>query len=228
MVVRHRRLRTLLAALAVLLPARSRRVLFVRLLGHEIDPTAVVGHSFVDVEHLRMGPSSVIGHLTVIRGCQDVELGRDCLIGNMNFVNAVDRTKPWFAHLDRHPALIMNDRSRISTMHFLDCSDRIEFAEHAGLGGLWTMILTHGYELDTASQTTRPVTIGLRSVVNTRCTVLPGVTLAELCIVAAGSLVTTSLDEPCTLYGGTPAKPLRDLDPDSAHFRRTSSRHYQG
>ncbi|MEJ2887946.1 acyltransferase [Actinomycetospora aeridis] len=221
-------MRTLLAALAVLLPARARRVLYVRLLGHEIDPAATVGHSFVDVEHLRMGPSAVIGHLCVIRGAQDVELGTEALVGNLNFVNAVGRTKAHFAHLDRHPALIMGDCSRISTMHFVDCSDRVELGEHSGIGGVWTMVLTHTYAFDTATQVSAPVTIGARSVVSTRCTLLPGAALAERSILAASSLLAKPVEEIEKLYAGTPAKPVRDLDADSPYFRRTSSRLHQG
>ena len=42
-------------------------------------------------------------------------------------------------------------------------------------------------------------------------TVCSGVTIPENCIVAAGSVVTKSLEEPGCLYGGIPAKKIRGL-----------------
>jgi acetyltransferase-like isoleucine patch superfamily enzyme len=46
------------------------------------------------------------------------------------------------------------------------------------------------------------------SCLGTNCVVLPGVTIAEGCVVGANSLVTKST-EPWTVYVGTPAKPIR-------------------
>ena len=43
--VRNRRFRLIVAVLAVLAPGRVRRFLFVRLLGHDIHPTATPGRS---------------------------------------------------------------------------------------------------------------------------------------------------------------------------------------
>lgn len=110
-----------------------------------------------------MGPGAVIGHLTVTRGGQTVTLGRQCIIGNLNFVNAVSRAKPEFAHLDRHPALIMAEKSRMSTMHFLDASDRIELDEQPSLSGAWSQVMTHTYDFDELRQVTGPIRIGSRS-----------------------------------------------------------------
>lgn len=42
--------------------------------------------------------------------------------------------------------------------------------------------------------------------------VMPGVTIAPKIIVAAGSVVTNSLDRVGWLYGGIPAKPIKQLD----------------
>lgn len=42
-------------------------------------------------------------------------------------------------------------------------------------------------------------------------TVLGGVNIADNCIIAAGSVVTKSINEPNTLWGGCPALKLKDL-----------------
>lgn len=54
------------------------------------------------------------------------------------------------------------------------------------------------------------VTIGRGCSVSTNCTVLPGVTVGEMSIVAAGATVTKNV-APYTLVGGCPAKIIRTL-----------------
>lgn len=58
----------------------------------------------------------------------------------------------------------------------------------------------------------KPVTIGRGSWVCANATVLPGVTIGQGCIIAAGAVVTRDC-EPDGLYGGVPAKRLKDLTP---------------
>ena len=103
--LRNRRLRLVVAALAVLAPGRLRRSLFVRLLGHDIHPGATLGCSFVDVEHLVMAEGSVIGPLSIVRGCALVQLDRDAKIGSLNWINSIRMDRGTFGSDDRHPAL---------------------------------------------------------------------------------------------------------------------------
>jgi galactoside O-acetyltransferase len=52
------------------------------------------------------------------------------------------------------------------------------------------------------------VSIGKYAIVGANCVVLPGVTIGEGCTIGALSLVSRDC-EPWTIYGGTPAKPLK-------------------
>jgi galactoside O-acetyltransferase len=54
----------------------------------------------------------------------------------------------------------------------------------------------------------KPVIFRKYATLGVNCTVLPGVTLGEGCIVGANSLVTKDT-EPWTIYGGSPARPLK-------------------
>ncbi|MHC1560547.1 acyltransferase [Actinomycetospora sp. C-140] len=218
MIIRARRPRTLLAVLAVVLPGALRRWVHVRLLGHRIDPTAHLGHSFVDVDRLEMGPGASIGHLNIIRGCERVSLDEHALIGHLNFVNAIRRDKGFFDDVERRLEVVLHPHARIMMMHFVDASDLIELHERASLTGYWTQVMTHSYDPATARQGTWPIVIGAWSLVNTRCTLLPGVRIAERCLVAAGAVVTGPLAEPLTLYGGVPAKALRTVPADIGMF----------
>lgn len=58
--------------------------------------------------------------------------------------------------------------------------------------------------------TSSSVVIGRGCSVSTNCTVLPGVTVAEMSIVAAGATVVKDV-EPYTLVGGCPAKFIKTL-----------------
>ncbi|GAA4811572.1 hypothetical protein GCM10023200_56710 [Actinomycetospora chlora] len=218
MTIRARGPRTLLALVAVLLPGRLRHWVHVRLLGHAIDPTAHLGHSFVDVDRLVMGPGAVIGHLNVVRGSELVRLDEYALIGHLNFINAIRRDKGFFAEVDRRLELVLHPHARIMMMHFVDASDLVELHERASLTGYWTQVMTHSYDPATARQGTWPIVIGAWSLVNTRCTLLPGVRIAERCLVAAGAVVAGPLPEPLILYGGVPAKPLRTVPADIGMF----------
>jgi len=54
----------------------------------------------------------------------------------------------------------------------------------------------------------KPVTFERYATLGVNCTVLPGVTLGEGCIVGAGSVVTKDT-EPWMIYAGCPAKPIK-------------------
>jgi maltose O-acetyltransferase len=56
-----------------------------------------------------------------------------------------------------------------------------------------------------------PIIIGNGVWIGANSTILPGVTIGDGCVIAAGSVVTKDC-EPHSLYGGVPAKKIRDLD----------------
>lgn len=58
-----------------------------------------------------------------------------------------------------------------------------------------------------------PVTIGNDVWIGGNCTILPGVTIGNNVIIAAGSVVTKDVPDN-TLVGGNPAKKIRDLEND--------------
>lgn len=66
--------------------------------------------------------------------------------------------------------------------------------------------------------TTAPITIGDGVWLGANSMVMPGVTIASKIIVAAGSVVTKSLDKEGWLYGGIPAKPIKPLQTSTSAF----------
>ena len=72
---------------------------------------------------------------------------------------------------------------------------------------IWTA--QHGWNDPDFAFQSAPVLIGDRAWISTRVTVLPGCTIGEGAVVAAGSVVTKNLD-PYGLYAGVPAKRIGD------------------
>lgn len=223
--LRRRPLRLLVAVLALLAPGGVRRWLHVRLLGAEIHPTARLGRSLVDVDHLVLEEGSVIGPLNLIRGCALVHLGPEAQISALVWVNAVRQDSPAFADRNRRPALVMGRKALITTLHLLDACDTISLADYAVIAGFWTLVQTHAYDMERMAQAARPVRIGDHSLVASRCTLLPGAVVADSSVVAAGAVVTGPLKE-AHLSGGVPARAVRPLDPAAPFFHRVTS-HYR-
>ena len=57
-----------------------------------------------------------------------------------------------------------------------------------------------------------PIVVGDGTWIGSRALILPGVTIGEGCIVAAGAVVTEDC-APDGLYAGVPARRVRDLEP---------------
>lgn len=59
-----------------------------------------------------------------------------------------------------------------------------------------------------------PITLGEKCWVGMNAVILPGVTLGDRTIVAAGAVVTKSVPEGWCILAGIPAKPIKDLRPE--------------
>lgn len=219
-----RRLRTVLAVLAMIAPNRVRRWVLTRLLGHRIHPTAHVGRSLIMVDRLEMGPQAAIGHLNLIRNLERVVLEEEAVIGFLNWVNATTRQPDKYVdHPHRRLELVMRRGSAITALHLLDCCDSIELGELTQVGGWFTQIMTHAADIERGRQAVAPIVIGPRGLICTRCVITPGVTIADRVVVGAGSVVTKDLGKPCSLYAGAPAVWRREMDPEAGYFTRPTA-----
>lgn len=92
---------------------------------------------------------------------------------------------------------------------FIDSGGRVTIEEDVRIGPE-VMIITSSHEVAGSSKragvrTTGEVRIGKGAWIGARATILPGVTVGEGCIVAAGAVVTTDC-EPHNVYAGVPAR----------------------
>ena len=109
--IRSRRVRSLIALAAMFLPGPLRRFAHTRLLGlPTCTPPRRSATPFIDVDRLEMGEGARIGHLVMIRGCEEVRLGAGRSIQMLVWVNSVRAEKGFFRDVERRPALIMGDK----------------------------------------------------------------------------------------------------------------------
>ncbi len=212
----------IVALLMLVLPPKYRAELARKVLGWDIDPTAHIGRSLIMVKHVTMGPESSIGPFNMIRGLDELKLGKGATIASRNYIQAhpiarevVSRQKQ-----EHDPSLILGDWAKITVGHEIDCTDRVEIGDWAGLVGYRCQILTHSLDLVRDLQITSPVTIGENSGVMSGCILLSGTQVPARSILSAGSVVTTRLTKEQTFYRGNPAEAVREL-PDLRVFHRT-------
>jgi maltose O-acetyltransferase len=73
--------------------------------------------------------------------------------------------------------------------------------------GVWILTDSHDMHDPSFREVLAPVSIGNHAWIGSRALILPGVTVGEGAVVAAGAVVTNDV-EPYTVVGGVPARPI--------------------
>jgi len=77
------------------------------------------------------------------------------------------------------------------------------------------VIVTSNHDVyDNRQHIEAPIKIGRYCWIGAGATILPGVTLGDNTVVAAGAVVTKSFSEGMCIVGGVPARKIKELDPD--------------
>lgn len=204
----------------VLLPSRLKIRLGRSLLGWDVHPTAYIGRSFVFVNHLTMGPGASIGRMNHI-SVEELRMGEGASIGSRNHIICFPLTSTVFPHSpNRNPSLYMGKGSMITVAHELDCSDLVQIGDYAGLAGFSCQVLTHSLNIVRDRFETFPIVIGDHTGIMSGAILLSGTRVPARCIVSAGSVVNTKLQDELTFYSGNPAEAVRKLPETLGFFRR--------
>lgn len=110
--------------------------------------------------------------------------------------------------------LRLGDGCHVNTRVDFDLSGIVEIEGHVGIGQE-VLFVTNSHEIGDPHQrggetTVETVTVREGAWIGARSTILPGITIGEGAVVAAGSVVTKDV-APHTLVAGTPAVLKRDL-----------------
>lgn len=114
--------------------------------------------------------------------------------------------------------LELANQAEINAGVFLLLKDRIVIGENSTLAyqvSIFTSANPNGPHNRLAliyPKMTAPVVVGDNTWIGARATVLPGVTIGNFCVVAAGSMVTKDVAD-YTVVAGIPAKPVKKLNP---------------
>lgn len=215
-------MRNLFQALLILLPWTIRRPLLERLFGYHLHPASRIGLAWVYPKHLTMDAGATIGHFTVCIHLDRIEMGEKSSLGRGNWVTGFPKAdRRHFAHLpNRRPELIIGRHAAVTKNHHLDCTERIEIGAFTTIAGYHSQLLTHSIDVYQNRQDAAPIYIGDYCFVGTDCVVLGGSSLPARSVLGACSLLNESHTEPQGLFGGVPAKRIKNLD-DGAYFHRS-------
>lgn len=106
------------------------------------------------------------------------------------------------------PGIMIGRRSVINQQCCLDGRGGLTIGDNVAISpGVW--ILTDGHDIHDSHfrEVLAPVTIGDHVWIGSRAMILPGVTIGEGAVVAAGAVVTSNV-EPYTIVAGVPARPI--------------------
>jgi acetyltransferase-like isoleucine patch superfamily enzyme len=214
-----------LKILSFLLPWPLRRSFLKKVFKYDIHPTARIGMAWVFPKTLVMGARANIAHFTVAVNLDNITLGENAKIGRSNWITGfpTNTKSKHFAHQQhRESRLVMGAHSAITKHHHIDCTNIITIGKFATLAGYYSQLLTHSVDIVEGRQDSFPITIGDYSFLGTNVVLLGGAVLPNYSVLFAKSLLNKAYDEPYTLYGGVPAKPLQQLTPDAKYFTRTT------
>jgi acetyltransferase-like isoleucine patch superfamily enzyme len=205
-------IKLLVYCILFIFPWKLRRIILNKLYNFRISPSAKIGFSLIIPNYLEMGPNSYIGHFTVCKGQERVILAENSKIGNFNWITAEPKKSKFFLYKkDRITELILGEHSSITARHIVDCTDSVIIGKFTTVAGNFSQILTHSINLENSRQECSPITIGDYCFVGTNSVLLPGSKLPNFSILGASSLLNKTFIEEFFLYGGVPAKPIKEI-----------------
>jgi carbonic anhydrase/acetyltransferase-like protein (isoleucine patch superfamily) len=215
-------MRNILRILLVILPWRLRRLLLILFFKYELDSTSRIGFAWAFPNRLVMGPYSQIGHLTVCKGLDLLQLGEHASIGRLNWITGFpsDGTRHFVELSGRTPELRVGDHAAITHRHLIDCTDSIVIGEFSTVAGFRSQFLSHSVNLESARQDTGRISVGRYCFVGTDCVVLGGSVLPDFSVLGAKSLLNKSFEDAYRLYAGVPASAVKELPRTAAYFTR--------
>jgi acetyltransferase-like isoleucine patch superfamily enzyme len=209
--------------MTVVMPWTLKRFMLVRFFKYEIHPSARIGFSWIYPTKLVMEANSKIGHFNIAVHLDLVSIGARSSIARGNWITGFSShtNSKHFAHQkDRQSNLIIGQHSAITKNHHIDCTNVITIGNFVTVAGYSSQLLTHSINIELSIQDSHPISIGDYCFVGTASTILGGATLPAYCVLGANSLLIKPFAMSYRLYGGNPAKEIKELPADYEYFNR--------
>ena len=213
----------ILKIITFLLPWSLKRLMLVQFFKYEIHPSARIGLSWIYPKKLIMDMDSKIGNFNVAVHLDLIIIGKKSSIARGNWITGFpsNTNSKHFSHQpDRKSNLIIGEHSAITKNHHIDCTNVIEIGNFATIAGYSSQLLTHSINIELSIQDSYPITIGDYCFVGTSATILGGAVLPAFSVLGAKSLLNKPFSIPYRLYGGNPAKEIKELAKDYKYFTR--------
>lgn len=212
-----------LKIITVLLPWPLKRFMLVHFFKYKIDKSARIGFSWIYPKKLIMDSNAFIGNFNVAVHLDLLKIGKHSSIARGNWITGfpTNTDSKHFSHQkDRKSNLIIGDHSAITKNHHIDCTNVIEIGNFVTVAGYSSQLLTHSINIELNIQDSNPITIGHYCFVGTASTILGGAALPDYSVLGANSLLNKNFSVPYRLYGGNPAKEIKELPKDYKYFTR--------
>ena len=209
--------------LTFILPWKLKRQLLNYWFGYSIHPTARIGLSWIYPTYLEMHENSRIDHLTVAINLDRVILSEEATIGRGNWITGfpTDTSSLHFKHQsDRKAELFLGAYASITKNHHIDCTNLIKIGKFSTIAGYRSQLLTHSINIYDSRQDSSPIIIGDYTFVGTNVVILGGAVLPNNSVLGAKSLFNQAFENEWCLYGGVPAKEIKQIDKEAKYFHR--------
>ncbi len=209
--------------LIIFFPWFLRRWILIKFYKYEIHPTAKIGLSYIYPMKLIMSKGSKIGSLNVVVHLDYLDIGKNSTISRGNWITGfttITASKHFSHDKERKSQLIIGRESAITKDHHIDCTNSITIGDYVTIAGYNSQFLTHSIDVYEGRQDSYPIIIGDYCFVSTGVKVLGGSILPSYCVLGAGAVLSKNYNEPWKLYGGVPAKPIKDISKTAKYFSR--------
>lgn len=191
--------------------------------GYKIHPKAYIGFSYIFPDKLTMGKNSYIGHFNTAVNLDEIIIGEEVSVARGNWITGFSSKKvsKHFNHqTGRRSVLVIDDHSAITKNHHIDCTSAIHIGKFTTIAGYNSQLLTHSINVYENRQDSHPITIGDYVFVSTGVVILGGARIPSYSILGAKSMLNKPFTEEWVLYGGNPAKPIKNIDKSALYFNR--------
>ena len=171
-----------------------------------------------------MAAGCKIDHFTVAIHLDKIEMGPKATIGRGNWITGfpTNSKSSHFKHQpERRAELLLEESVDIVKNHHLDCTNLIKIGRFTTIGGYNSQFLTHSIDVVEGRQDSAPIHIGEYSFVGTNVVITGGSVLPPHSVLGAKSLLNKKYVDEWTLYGGVPAKPVREIPKSAKFFTRS-------
>lgn len=216
-------MRKILNLIVVIMPWFIKRVILNNIYGYNIHKKAHIGMSYIFPKYLEMAEGARIGNFNIAIHLDKLVIGKNSSISRNNWITGfpTGTNSKHFSHQpNRKCELVIGNESAITKKHHLDCTNSIIIGNFVTVAGYDTQILTHSINIYDGRQDSNPVRIEDYTFVSTKCIILGGSALPSYSILAAGSILNKNFKDKYVLYGGTPAKAIKNLPEDAKYFTR--------